>query len=205
LVILSLFLKKKKKKKRKKKKKNIKKKGGGKEIGGGSSHPHGRSGGGQTTPMAKGVVRPPPKAQKKKKKRKMGFGLLGGGFVHPKPGGWSGHPKPAFWGGRIHPQVRTTPKRPKPIFRFFFFLGFWEWPDHPLGHGGGSTTPRPAVGVAPATPFLAKSHPRFLSSPFFFFNIFFFFSFFKKKKMIKWPKRCRFETQNSVVLELKMT
>jgi hypothetical protein len=27
-----------------------------------------------------------------------------------------------------------TPKIPK---TFFFFLAFWGWPDHPLGHGGG--------------------------------------------------------------------
>jgi hypothetical protein len=75
------------------------------------------------------------------------------------------------------------------IYLFIYFLAFWGWPDHPLGHGGGSTTPRSAVGVAlatpwpkmgcPATPFLAKgvarATPDFLLSFLFSFLIFFFF------------------------------
>jgi hypothetical protein len=140
--------------------------------------------------MAKGVVRPPPKAPpppKKKEKEKWVLAFWGWPDHPQGSGGGFGHPKPAFWGGRIHPQVLggglATPKRPKPIFRFFFFfcLGFWGWPDHPLGHGGGSTTSKPAVGVAPATPY-------FFSPP--LFNIFlflFFFLFFLKKndKMAK--------------------
>jgi hypothetical protein len=40
--------------------------------------------------------------------------------------------------------VDEPPPQPKPFF--FFFLAFWGWPDHPLGHGGGSFTPRPVVG-----------------------------------------------------------
>jgi hypothetical protein len=93
-----------------------------------------------------------------------------------------GWPKPpqALGGGP------ATPKSPKPIltyFSFFFFFGLLVWLDHPLGHGGGSTTPRPPVGVALATPWKKNrvaepphfghgggwSHPRF-SSFFFFFS-----------------------------------
>jgi hypothetical protein len=82
----------------------------------------------------------------------MGLGLLGVAGPPPWPGGGFGHPIPAVGGGS---------KSPKAFFFFFFLL--W-WPDHPFGHGGGSTTPRPIVGVAilgqngsgQAIPFLAK-------------------------------------------------
>jgi hypothetical protein len=98
-------------------------------------------------PMAKGVVRPPPKAPKKKKKNEKWILVFWGWPDHPQgPGGGFGHPKPAFWGGRIHPQVLgggpATPKRPKSIFRFFFFFGAF---------GGGRTTPL-AMGVVRPPP-----------------------------------------------------
>jgi hypothetical protein len=166
-----IFLKK-KKKKRKKKKENIKKK----------------------------------RKEKRKRKilKKKGLKEIGGGWSHPTTG--LGVVEPPPW-PRGWPKVvaestprslgvvRPPPKSQNPFFLFFFFLGFWGWPDHPLGHGGGSTTPRPAVGVAPATPWPKMgwpgwSHPRFLSTPFFFFLIFsfffflFFFFFYKNDKMV---------------------
>jgi hypothetical protein len=216
LTILSLFFLKKKKEKKKEKGKYLKKSGGGggeRNRGwpatplakngvaghrGGWSHPHGRSGGGRTNhPQTgrgggyshpKSPPPPPPPPPKKKKKRKMGFGLLGVAGPPPRTWGW----------------IRPQPP-PKGQNLFFFFLGFWGWSDHPLGHGGGRTTPRPAVGVAPTTP-LAKngvaghpifgqgggwSHPRFLSPPppllFLIFSFFFSFFFLKKNndKMAK--------------------
>jgi hypothetical protein len=150
----------------------------------------------ESTPRSLGVVRPPPKGQNPFFVYFL-FNLFIFGFRgwpdHPQgPGGGFGHPKLAFWGGQIHPQVLgggpATPKRPKPIFRFFFFFGVW--PDHPLGHGGGSTTPIPAVRVAGATPDFFPPPPPlffFLIFSFFFFLFLFFFFFFKKNndKMAK--------------------
>jgi hypothetical protein len=113
------------------------------------------------------------------------FGGLGVVEPPPWPRGWSGHPQ------------KKKKKNEK------WVLAFWGWPDHPQGPGGGFGHPIFGQGGG-------WSHPRFLSSLFFFFfNIFLFlFSFlffFIKKIMIKWPKRRRFEAQNSVVLELKTT
>jgi hypothetical protein len=60
------------------------------------------------------------------------------------PWGWSGHPQ-----------------KPKTHFSFILFLflllflAFWGWPDYALSHGGGSTTPKPAIG---ATPWLKMAH-----------------------------------------------
>jgi hypothetical protein len=89
--------------------------------------------------------------------------------------GWSDHPQGPGW---LHPHTSrrgwpkpATPKSPKPIFLggFFFFFFFLGWPDHPLGNGGGSTTPRPAMGPTTSD---------FLLFCFLFFNI---FLFLKKK------------------------
>jgi hypothetical protein len=79
--------------------------------------------------------------------------------------------------------VRPPPKGQNPFFFFlFFFLGFWGWLDHPFGHGGGSTTPRPAVGVAPATPdFFPPSPPPFFFN-FLIFHFSFLYFFFKKNQ-----------------------
>jgi hypothetical protein len=148
-----------------------------KGLGVDSATHYGRSGGGRTTPMAKGVVRPPPKAQKKKKKKQsMGFSLLGVARPPPLPWGGSTTPRPAVGGGRIHPQalggVPVTPKRPKHILRFFFFFFFFFFwaglPNHPLGHGGGSTTRRPAVGGGSDHPIWSEPPP--ISFPPLFFS-----------------------------------
>jgi hypothetical protein len=144
------------------------------------------------------VVEPPPwprgwsdhpqkpkkkKKQNKTKKQSMGFGLLG--VAGPPPRAWGGfdpycHSRPEQVPREHHLVARPVLRAGAASF-FFFFLGFWGWLDHPLGHGGGSTTPRSAVGVAPATPWpkmgwpephpLAKPPPDFL--PFFFFFFFF--------------------------------
>jgi hypothetical protein len=134
---------------------------------------------GATLTASLGVVRPkgwsghPQKAKKKKKKnQKMGFGLL--------DWGWSSHPCTDC---KRWPKPSLGHKSPKPIFVFFFiiiFLAFWGWPDHPLGHGDGSTTPRPAMRVVGfgqkwggrTTPFWR--HPRFYFLSFFFFFFFYF-------------------------------
>jgi hypothetical protein len=95
------------------------------------------------TPMTSlGVVRSPQKAKKKKKngeKCVLGFW----GWLRQPPTAGMGVPEATLgpWGWSCHPQ--------NPFFLFFFFfIAFWGWPDHPFGQ----TTPRPAVGVAPATP-----------------------------------------------------
>jgi hypothetical protein len=171
---------------------------------------------GATPTAGLGVVEPPPwprgwsghpQKPKKKKKRKMGSGLLGvagppprtWGWIRPpqKAGlGWT-NPPPGPWGWSGHPQKAKT------HFSFFFFLGFWGWPDHPLGHGVVRPPPdRPWGWLEPPLISFPPPPPLF----FLIFSFFFFlFFFFLKKIMIKWPKRRRFEAQNSVVLELKMT
>jgi hypothetical protein len=98
--------------------------------------------------------------KKKKKKRKRQIG------VAPWP----------VWGWSKHPHGSATPKRPKKGFWAFGVAGPPQgprvasatliWPvgggrSHPLGHEGGSTTPRLAVGVAALS--------------FYFFLFFFFF------------------------------
>jgi hypothetical protein len=109
-------------------------------------------------PRTRGWIRPPQKAG------------LGWTNLPPGPWGWFGHPQKA--------------KTHFSFFFFFFFLGFWGWPDHPLGHGGGRTTPlanHPQTGRGGGSSHpLAKngvaghpifgqgggwSHPRFLSPP----------------------------------------
>jgi hypothetical protein len=130
-----------------------------------------------------GVVRPPPKGQKKKKKN---------------------------WGGL------ATPKSPNPFFLFFFLVGLlgWSshsqklkpilsvffflvclsgWPDHPQRPGGGFSHPIPAIGGG-------RSHPDFLPP------LFNFPSLKKKKtKILNWPKLHRFEKNDIILLEPKMT
>jgi hypothetical protein len=109
-----------------------------------------------------GVVEPPPWPKgwsghpQKPKKKKYGFWPFGSGRTTPKGLGVdSATPYGRSGGGRTTLMakgvVRPPPKGRNPyfvfcFFVFLFFLGFWELPDHPFGHGGGSTTPRPAVG-----------------------------------------------------------
>jgi hypothetical protein len=191
--IIIFFIKKKKKEKRKRK--ILKKGGGGKKSGVAGATPTAGLGVVEPPPWPRGWSGHPQKPKKKKKKKtKNGFWPFGGGRTTPKDLGVdSATPKGWFGVDESTPRslgvVRPPPKGQNPffVFFFFFFLGFWGWPDHPLGHGGGSTTPRPAVGVAPATPWPKMGWPAipFLAkgvagaTPDFFHTFFFFF---KKKK-----------------------
>jgi hypothetical protein len=172
-----IFLKK-KKRKEKRKRKILKKKrgeGGGKKSGvaprpvwGWSNHP-----------MAKGVVRPPPKGQNPF----FVFFFWGGSRTTPKD-----LEVDLSTPNRPFGVAESTPKRPKPIFHFFFFLGFWGWPDHPLGHG--------VVRPPPDRPWGWLQPPRFLSTPFFFlifsFFLFSFLFFFLKKNNNKMARTTLF-------------
>jgi hypothetical protein len=161
---INFFLKEKYKKKGRKKEKEI-----GMEL------PFWPKWGGRTTPflepppwpvwgwfMAKEVVRSPPKGQKEKKKEKK-----------EKKREWI----LVFWGWS------------NLLFLFFVFWPFWVV-GPPLGHGGGLTTPRTAVGVAPVVGWLKPSlGQNGVSTPDFFFFIFFiiifFYIFLLKKLMVK--------------------
>jgi hypothetical protein len=130
--------------------------------------------GGPATPKS------PPPPPPKKKKTKNGFWPFGGGRTTPKGLGVdSATPYRPFGVAESTPRplgvVRPPPKGQNPFLVFFFFLGFWGWPDHPLGHGGGSTTPRPAVGVAPATPDFFPPPPPLFNIFLFLFSFLFFF------------------------------
>jgi hypothetical protein len=62
-----------------------------------------------------------------------------------------------IWGGRNHPHLAWG--WPKPFFFFFFTLALGGGSATPMGHRGGSATPRPA------------SHP---------YNFFYYYYYFKK-------------------------
>jgi hypothetical protein len=107
-------------------------------VWGWSNHPHTQVGGLAT------LKRPKEKKEKGKEKWvKIGFE---GGQTTFKGLAGIGWPKPpqALEGGL------ATPKSLKPILTPFF-LGGGGWPNHSLGHGGGSTILRPTIGVAPTT------------------------------------------------------
>jgi hypothetical protein len=101
---------------------------------------------------------------KKKKKKKKEEGRNRGGWSHPLPKKWGGRttpflakgwPKPpqAFGGGPATPKGQKKKKKKKKTKKMG--LGFWGWPDHPLGPGGGFGHHLPVVGGG-------RSHPQAL-------------------------------------------
>jgi hypothetical protein len=157
------------------------------------------------------------KKEIKKKKRKK-EGRNRGGSLPKKWGGrttpflakgWPATPYRPYGGGRSHPRplrVVRPPRKAKKKKSKKMGLGFWGWPNHPQGPGGGFGHPlRPvggvgshpqALGGGPATPFFGQGvasatpiSPFFLHFFFFFLFLFFLISFFFHKK--KNPKICK--------------
>jgi hypothetical protein len=104
---------------------------------------------------------------------------------HPIFGqGVASHPIPAVWAWPKPPQAfgggPATPKGQKKKTKKMGF-GFWGWPDHPLGPGGGFRHHLPvvgggrshpqALGGGPATPKIPNPFFLFFVSLFFFFGL----------------------------------
>jgi hypothetical protein len=134
-------------------------------------------------PDTKKLSDTPPPPQKKKKKK----GRNRGGWSHPLPKiwggrttpflakGWSATPYRPYEGGRSHPRplgVVRPPRKAKKNKKMG--LGFWGWPDHPQGPGGGRKPP-PTTGrwcpKPPPGPRGWSGHPQRPKPifPFFFF------------------------------------
>ena len=116
------------------------------------------------TPWPRGWSNHSQKA-KKKRRRKWVLGRRGWPKPPPSPFGWSDHPLKAqnsFSPFLVFCLLEVARSPPWP----------WGWFVHPhTGHGGGLSTPIPAMGVAPVTP------------------IFFFLFFLKRENFITPPPK----------------
>jgi hypothetical protein len=121
--------------------------------------------------------------EKKKeiKKKKGEIGVAPATPYRPYGGGRS-HPRPL---GVVRPPRKAKKKKKK---RKKMGLGFWGWPDHPQGPGGGFGHPLRPASATPIRPVWGGQPPRFLPI---FFILFYFISFFFSKKKKKNPKICK--------------
>jgi hypothetical protein len=101
--------------------------------------------------------------------------IFGQGVAEPAVWGWPKPPRPL---GVVRPP-RKAKKKKKKKKNEKMGLGFWGWPDHPQGPGGGFGHPLRPVGGVPSHPQALGGGPATPKgqNPFFPFFFFFFWPF----------------------------